>query len=202
MKIFYSAGSPFVRKVMVVAHELGCADAIERLPSAAGPVKRDETIRAENPLGQVPTFITDGGEAIFDSRVICEYLDATRGDGSLFGAGSERWSRLTMAAAADGLAGAALLARYEGFLRPEDKRWPDWVEGQLAKVRDAIGWFETRADGLGDRFDIGTISFGCALAYVDFRFADLGWRDHSPEAAAWFARFSERPSMKATEPKG
>jgi glutathione S-transferase len=78
MKIFFSPASPFVRKCMVVAHELGIADRIEKLPSAAGPVKRDATIIPKNPLGQVPTFITDDGQVLFDSRVICEYLNATQ----------------------------------------------------------------------------------------------------------------------------
>ncbi len=125
MKIFFSPASPFVRKCMVVAHELGIADRIEKLPSAAGPVKRDATIIPKNPLGQVPTFITDDGQVLFDSRVICEYLNATQ-SGKLFPAdGAARWARLTELALADGMTGAALLARYESVLRPEALRWAD-----------------------------------------------------------------------------
>jgi glutathione S-transferase len=90
MKIFFSPASPFVRKCMVIAHELGLADRIEKLPSAAGPVARDQTIIPSNPLGQVPTFITDEGQALFDSRVVCEYL-IDRGGGSFFPAGKSRW---------------------------------------------------------------------------------------------------------------
>jgi glutathione S-transferase len=118
MKIFHSPASPFVRKCMVVAHELGVADRIEKLPSAAGPVKRDATILPKNPLGQVPTFLCNDGQVLYDSRVICEYLDATH-SGALFPAdGTERWARLTELALADGMTAAALLARYETMLRP------------------------------------------------------------------------------------
>lgn len=199
MKIFHSPASPFVRKVMIVAHEVGLADRIERLPAKAGPVERDATIRAENPLGQVPTFLTDDGEALYDSRVVAEYLDDL-GGGGLFGQGAARWRNLTDAALADGMLGAALLARYERVLRPETLRWEAWTGGQLAKVADGLAAIEARAAGFGDRFDIGTIGFACALGYLDFRFPELAWRDGRPAAAAWFAAISERPSIAATVP--
>ena len=199
MKIFFSPASPYVRKVMVVAMELGLADRIEKLPSAAGPVARDATIREHNPIGQVPTFITDDGMAIYDSRVICEYLDDL-GGGSFFGKGRERWRNLTDAALGDGLMGAALLARYEGFLRPEPYRWSDWIGGQMGKITDAVDRMEAMADGLEGRLDIGIVTFACGLGYLDFRFPDHDWRAGHPKTAAWFARFAERPSMQATKP--
>lgn len=199
MKLFYSASSPFVRKVMIVAHELGLAEKIEKLPAAAGPVARDATIRAHNPIGQVPTFIADDGMVLYDSRVICEYLDAL-GHGSCFGEGAARWRNLTDAALGDGLMGAALLARYEVALRPEPLRWHDWVGGQLAKVADAVDRMEV--SDLDGRVDIGTVSFACGLGYLDFRFPDLDWRAGHPRTAAWFATFGERPSMQATVPPG
>lgn len=199
MKMFYSASSPFVRKVMIVAHELGLAEKIETLPSAAGPVERNATIRAHNPIGQVPTFIADDGTVLYDSRVICEYLDAL-GHGSFFGEGATRWRNLTDAALGDGLMGAALLARYETALRPEPLQWPDWVGAQLSKVKDAIDRMEN--SDLDGRVDIGTVSFACGLGYLDFRYADLDWRAGHPKTAAWFATFGERPSMQATMPPG
>ncbi len=199
MKIYHSPASPFVRKVMIVAREVGLADRIELLPAKAGPVDRDATIRAENPLGQVPTFATDDGAVLYDSRVIAEYLDDL-GRGGLFGTGAERWRNLTDAALADGLMGAALLARYETFLRPAEFRWPAWTDGQMGKVADALGRLEGEVAGYGARFDIGTIGFVCGLGYLDFRFPDLGWRDAHPKAAAWFAAMGERPSVKATIP--
>ncbi|BEP45316.1 glutathione S-transferase [Variovorax sp. V15] len=200
MKIFFSPASPFVRKCMVVAHELGVADRIEKLPSAAGPVKRDATIIPKNPLGQVPTFITDDGQVLFDSRVICEYLDAMQ-SGKLFpSGGKERWARLTELALADGMTGAALLARYENVLRPEELRWSDWTDGQLAKVRTGLEWLETATPAFGDRVDIGTIAFGCALGYMDFRFPSVDWRAEAPNSAKWFKAFNQRASMQATLP--
>ncbi|MGR4869334.1 glutathione S-transferase [Variovorax sp. LARHSF232] len=200
MQIFYSPASPFVRKCMVVAHELGVADRIEKLPSAAGPVKRDASILPKNPLGQVPTFLTDDGQVLFDSRVICEYLD-TAHDGHLFPAGgAARWARLTELSLADGMTSAALLARYETMLRPEALRWSDWTDGQLDKVRTGLEWLEAAAPSFGDRVDIGTIAFGCALGYMDFRFPSVDWRAQAPSSAKWFATFNQRPSMQATMP--
>ncbi len=200
MKIFYSPASPFVRKCMVVAHELGIAERIERLPSAAGPVKRDATILPTNPLGQVPTFLTDDGQALFDSRVICEYLNDQQG-GTLFPAsGQARWARLTELSLADGMTAAALLARYENVLRPQEFRWADWTDGQLAKVRTGLEWLEKEAAGFGERVDIGTIAFGCALGYMDFRFPEVDWRARAPRSAEWFEAFNRRASMQATLP--
>lgn len=201
MKLFFSPSSPFVRKVMAVARETGQADRIETVAAAAHPVNRNGDIRAENPLGQVPTLLLDDGTALYDSRVICEYLDAQAG-GALFGTGAARWRALTEQALADGALGAALLVRYEATVRPEPKRWDDWREGQMGKVRDALARFEQVLPEAGDRVDIGTIAIGCALGYLDLRFADLAWRKDHPATAEWFARFDERPSMAATRPTG
>ena len=200
MKIFYSPASPFVRKCMVAAHELGIADSIEKLPSAASPVKRDGTILPSNPLGQVPTFLCDDGQVLHDSRVICEYLNDLQ-SGALFPAtGKERWARLTELALADGMTAAALLARYETMLRPEPLRWSDWTDGQLAKVRSGLEWLEPVAPSFGDRVDIGTIAFGCTLGYMDFRFPSVDWRAAAPNTAKWFEVFNRRASMQATLP--
>ena len=201
MKIYFSPASPFVRKCMAVAHEAGLAGQIEKLPSAANPVNRDRTIIAENPLGQVPTMITDDGLALYDSRVICEYLDDL-GDAKLFpAAGPARWQALADQALADGMLGAALLARYEVSLRPEAHRWSNWIDGQMGKVADGLARFEQRAASLGDRLDIGTITLGCALGYLDFRYPDYDWRASHPGCAQWYAVFSERASMRETTPE-
>ncbi|MCJ2069466.1 glutathione S-transferase [Methylobacterium sp. J-030] len=200
MKLFYSPSSPFVRKVMIAAHELGLVDRLERQPAAAHPVKRDAAIRAENPLGQVPTLITDDGLALFDSRVICEYLDA-QGGGALFGTGATRWRNLAGAAMGDGLLNAALLARYEGAVRPEALRWSDWTDGQMSKVTDVLAVLDRTAPEFGDRVDIATITLACALGYLDFRYPSRDWRGDHPAAAAWYAAFAERPSLVATQPR-
>lgn len=200
MKILYSAASPFVRKCLVAAHELGLNDRIERVPAAAHPVQRDLTIVAKNPLGKVPTLITDDGETIFDSRVICEYLDALGGHRLIPREGPARWRVLTAQSLADGIMDAAVLTRYETALRPEALRWSDWSAGQLEKVNAALAEFERRAAHFGDRVDIALVALGAALGYLDFRFAALAWRDRHPNTAAWYQWFSGRDSMVATQP--
>lgn len=198
MKLYYSATSPFVRKVLVVAHEAGLADRIERLPSAAHPVNRDRTIVAHNALGQVPTLLLDDGRMLADSRVICEYLDDLAGGGLFPRSGEARWRALVEQTLGDGLLDAALLARYESAVRPADKLWQDWLDGQIDKMRTCLAAIEKDAPGLGERVDIGTVSYGCALGYLDLRFADLAWRATHPAAADWYAGFDQRPSMQGT----
>jgi glutathione S-transferase len=199
MKIYFSAASPFVRKVFVCAHELGLADRIEKLPSQAHPVNRDASIRRHNPLGQVPTFFNDEGDVLYDSRVICEYLNAL-GDGRLFGDGADRWRILTQAAMGDGLLGAALLSRYEVVARPAPLKWDQWEEGQFGKIVDVIDRIEHSVPDLADRIDIATVTFACGLGYLDFRFPSFDWRNGRPKTAAWFETFRQRPSMEATKP--
>jgi glutathione S-transferase len=199
MKLFYSATSPFVRKCLVSAHELGLSESLELVPAAPHPVNRDRTLVACNPLGKAPTLVADDGIVLYDSRVICEYLNAM-GDGHLLCAtGSSRWAALVDQALADGLMDAAVLTRYETAVRPANLRWGEWTAGQLEKVTCALDDVE-RNPRDGKRVDLGTIALGCALGYLDFRYASLGWRDTYPKTAAWFDQFAERDSMKATRP--
>lgn len=196
MKVYYSPFSPFVRKVLVCAAELGIE--VERLPSAANPVTRDAAIVTTNPLGKVPTLFADDGTALYDSRVICEYLDAQAGGNRLFPAsGPARWERLVEQSVADGLLDAALLMRYEEVIRPDGLRFAPWNDGQHEKVVSCLERFEAWAPGFGERVDIGTISIACGLAYLDLRFPEEPWRRHA-RLAAWYERFSERPSMLAS----
>jgi glutathione S-transferase len=200
MKIFYSATSPYVRKCLVAAHELGLRERIELVPAAPHPVNRDQTVVARNPLGKIPTLLTDEGAVLYDSRVVCEYLNMVAG-GQLFpGAGPARFTVLVEQALADGMLDAAVLVRYETFARPEQLRWPEWIAGQTEKVTSGLGEIERRAAGFGARIDIGTISIGCALGYLDLRMGSLGWRAKYPAAAAWFEGFGARESMLATHP--
>lgn len=204
MKLFHSAASPYVRMVTATAIETGQLDSIERLPSAAVPVKRDQSIVAHNPTGKVPTLLLDDGSALYDSRVICEFLDAGHPGERLFPAeGAQRWKTLTLFALAQGLLDAALLARYETAMRPEALRWDDWSTGQLAKIDSSVAELEANWIGhLTSRFDIGCIGVACALGYLDFRFGERDWRTAAPKLAAWFAEVSERPSLKETRPVG
>lgn len=198
MKLYYSPNSPYVRKVLVCAYELGLAGRIELLDSAANPVARDQAIVAHNPLGQVPTLLTDDGGILADSRVICEYLDDL-GNGALFPAGRKaRWRALADQSLADGMLVATLLTRYETFMRPEALRWPEWIAGQKEKIFSGLAYFNGVAGALAGRVDIGTITLASALSYLDLRAPDLDWRARAPALAVWYAVFEARPSMKAT----
>jgi glutathione S-transferase len=185
---------------MFIAHHLGLADRIEKLPTAANPVNRDQSILPWNPLGKVPTLITDDGAVLFDSRVICEYLNHL-GRGSFFPAdGEARWRVLTEQALADGILDAALLVRYEGNARPDNLRWPAWTAGQMEKISTGLAGFEKTLEPRTQRIDIGTVTLGCALGYLDFRFDDFGWRGKYPKLATWFETFSALPAMQSTKP--
>lgn len=201
MQLFFASTSAYVRKVMVCATVLGLADEIERLDSAAHPVMRDDRIAAFNPLAKVPALCTESGLCLYDSRVICEYLNA-RGQGDLFPQeGEARWQNLAWQALGDGLIDAALLARYEFSARPPEKQWQDWADAQLKKVAAALAAIESQVSDFSDRpEDIGLIAIGCALGYLDFRFAGLNWRAGHPLTAAWFAVFDAHPVMAATRP--
>jgi glutathione S-transferase len=111
-----------------------------------------------------------------------------------------KWTSLRLQALADGLLDAAVLLRYETHLRPENLRWNEWAAGQMGKIDDALAEMENQAGSFGDRVDIGTISIGCAVAYLDFRYNDKNWRASCPSLAAWYATFAKRPSMEATRP--
>jgi glutathione S-transferase len=200
MKLFYSATSPFVRKCLVSAQELGLRAGLELLPATPHPVNRDRSLVARNPLGQVPTLVTDDGVVLYDSRVICEYLDHLSGGRLIPASGAARWDALVDQSLADGILDAAVLSRYETAARPEGLRWPEWIGGQIDKVTCSLAEIERRAPGFGDRVDVGTIALACALGYLDFRFAALAWRSGHPHAGAWYSKFAGRDSMVATRP--
>jgi glutathione S-transferase len=200
MKLRYSPASPYVRKVMIVALEGGLAERIEKVPTAVAPVKTNDALQAENPLVKLPSLTTDAGETLYDSPVICEYLDSLHNSAPIFPApGPVRWTALRRQALGDGILDAAILIRYE-TTRPKELQWTDWVDDQMRKVRGALDALE--GERLSDGFDIGTLTIGCALGYLDFRFPTEDWRKTRPKLAAWFAEISRRPSMKATEPQG
>ena len=203
MKLRYSPASPYVRKVNVVALETGLDGRLERVPTSVSPIKPDAGYQKEsNPLAKVPAVVLDNGEALFDSPVICEYLDSLHGGAKMFPpAGPARWTALRRQATGDGVLDAAILMRYE-LLRPEAMRWAAWTQGQMAKVHGGLAALEAEADSLGATVDIGTISIGCALGYLDFRFASENWRAKHPKLATWYEGFAKRPSMTATAPKG
>jgi glutathione S-transferase len=199
MKLHYSLASPFVRKVIAVAIETGLDGRLERAQLTTTPVKPDADLIRDNPLGKIPCLVTDEGAVLYDSRVICEYLDSLHDGPKMFpGPGPGRWTALRRQAEGDGIMDAAVLARYETFVRPQEHRWGEWLEGQRQKFRRALDALE--AAELGATVDIGTITIGCALGYLDFRYGDEDWRATRPKLAAWFEWFGKRPSMARTAP--
>jgi glutathione S-transferase len=203
MKLRYSPTSPYVRKVMVVALETGLAERIERIATTVAPTKPNEEVARENPLVKVPALTTDDGLVLYDSPVICEYLDTQHGGAKLFPAsGKARWMALRQQALGDGILDAAILGRYE-ILRPKENQWQDWIDAQLRKVRGALAALEMEVEAgeLGGPLTIGLITVGCALGYLDFRYASEDWRSRQRRLAVWFDEFSQRKSMQLTVPK-
>jgi glutathione S-transferase len=203
MKLRYSPASPYVRKVMVLAYETGLEPKLERIATTVLPVKENAELSRENPLVKVPTLVTDDGQVLFDSPVICEYLDSLHGGAKLFPpSGAPRWTALRLQALGDGILDAALLARYEKAVRPQELLWADWVDGQMRKIRHGLDALEANIGELAGAPTIGIIAVACALGYLDFRFADENWRAARPKLAGWYADFAQRPSMQATVPQG
>lgn len=199
MKLRTSATSPYVRKVWLVAFEAGLADRIEAVPTNVWDPATD--VARDNPLGKVPALITDGGEAIYDSPVICEYLDSLHDGQKLIpGGGGTRWTQKRLEALSDGILDALLAKRAETMMRPEDKRWSVWIERQEAAVRRGLAQLEEEVATWGDTFQIGQIAVVAVLGYLDFRFPEASWRETHPALAAWYAVQSNRPSVAATVP--
>ncbi len=203
MKLFHSPTSPYVRKVMVTAIEKGLDGQIEKIPTSASPIKREGELPVRNPLGKVPCLITDDGRALFDSPVICAYLDGLKSPPLIPADAKGRFDCMTLEALADGFLDAGILLRYEGALRPEDKRWPEWIDGQMAKITGAMDALETTyAAQLSGPLTVGQIAVGCALGWFDFRYGHVDWRSPRPKLAAFAKAFGARPSMTATVPVG
>lgn len=202
MRLHSNPASPFGRKVKVLAMEAGLFDALEVHTVQTSAVGPDPSLVADNPLGKIPCLVLEDGTALYDSRVICEYLDGLHAGPAFFPpSGSARWTALRVQALADGIMDAALLARYETFLRPEANRWPAWIDGQLDKVVRSLDRIEVvELANFKDSLDIGTLSAACALGYIDFRFPGLEWRNTRPGIAVWYETFAARPSMQATWP--
>jgi glutathione S-transferase len=208
MKLRHSPTSPFVRKVMVAAYELGLADKIERIPTRVQPTQRNDDVVRDNPLVKIPALATDDGVVIYDSPVICEYLDTLAGGGKLFPReGKPRWLALRQQALGDGILDAGILARYEQ-LRPREFQWQEWVDAQMRKVRGALSALEMECESSdlaapaeNEPAPIGQIAIGCALGWLDFRYPNEVWRERHRRLGAWYDGFARRRSMQETVPK-
>lgn len=198
MKLRYSPTSPYVRKVLVLAIETGLDSRIERIPT--NPWAEDAALSKDNPLHKVPTLTTDDGLVLYDSPVICEYLDSLHSGTRVFPiAGKARWLALRQQALGDGILDAAVLRRLEGQ-RPAVERSEKWETLQRETVRRGLDALEQEAGAWDGRLQIGQVAVACALGYLDFRFGAETWRAGRPILAAWYERFAARESMIATGP--
>jgi glutathione S-transferase len=200
MKLAFSAASPYVRKVMIVAHETGLAGRIETVPTPVRPDQPNLAYGATNPLMKVPALTTDGGEVLYDSRVICAYLDTLHTGRRLIPeSGGARWKALRLEAHGDGMTDAALLVRYESFLRPENLRWKEWIDGQTLKVTQALDQLEGDIDQLSGDLTIGHVAVASGIGWMLFRDIVDVFKGR-PKLKAWYEKLSERPSLKASVP--
>ena len=196
MKLHWSPRSPYVRKVMACAIELGVADKLEKVRSVVAMGAPNFDVLRANPLGRIPTLVTDDGQVLFDSLVICEYLDGLAG-GKLF---KGRIQALRWHALGDGMLDTCILWRNERD-KPAARQTPEWLGNFELKIRNSLDFLEHETGNLEKvELGIGHVTIACALGYLDFRFSDLHWRESRPQIAAWFERFAARPSMRETEP--
>ena len=199
MKLISSGTSPFVRKVHVLLHETGQMDDLEFVIAPTSPFDTAPEVASANPLGKIPALIRDEGPTIYDSRVICRYLD-DRAQSNLYPQG-RLWETLTLEATADGIMEAAILMLYEHKLRPAEAVLETWVDAQWDKIARAVDALNARwISHLRGPLDMGQIAVGCALAYLDFRHDARGWRKGNDALDDWFALFAQRDSMQATQP--
>ncbi len=198
MKLFWSSRSPFVRKVMIVAHEVGIASRIERVRMVVHPARPNAEVMAFHPLSKIPALVLGDGQAVHDSRVICEFLDAEFGQGTLVPAsGVARWRVLTRHSTVDAMIETCVMWNGERN-KPDGRRDDDIVRASSLRVTSGLDALE-RDDGFHEgELTLAHVAAASALAYVDFRFGTFGWREGRPRLAAWFEDFSRRASFVET----
>jgi glutathione S-transferase len=202
MKLYYTSTSPYVRKVMVAAHETGLIDRIETIFLRPTPVKADPVLSKDNPLSKIPALLEEGKPALYDSPVICEYLDGLHGNKKLIpAAGPERWRVLRTQALTDGILEAAILVFYEVTHRPSELHWSAWLDGQREKVQQGLDALEREVDHFGSDVDLAQVCAGITLGWLEFRNVVGDIRPNRPKLFAWYDAFRKRPGMVATEPK-
>jgi glutathione S-transferase len=199
MKLHWSPRSPFVRKVMIVAHECGIADRITCVRTVVETAKPHAELMKDNPLSKIPTLVLDDGMVLYDSPVICEYLDSLDGAPKLFPQKPKaRITALCRQALGDGFLDLLVLTRNERQrAAPSDLH----LASAVARKAGVLDHLEREAESLTTSpFGIGHIAIGCALSYLDFRYADEDWRKKHLHIANWHASFAARPSVRATQP--
>ncbi|HEY5804697.1 MAG TPA: glutathione S-transferase family protein [Lysobacter sp.] len=200
MQLLYQTHSPYARKALVFAHEVGLASSIEVVHHETSPTRRNEAVFARNPLGKVPVLLRGERPALFDSDVICAYLDTLHTGPRLIPAdGEARWHALRVQAVAQGLADAGIAVRWETVRRPAELRYPPLRDGHVAKLESSYDWLERELDT--DALHVGHVALATALDWLAFRQLPR-FRDGRPRLSAWFDAFRARPSMQATPLSG
>lgn len=204
MILRFSPSSPFVRKVRIAAALLDLDNEITL--ERADTTDPNDSLRKTNPLGKIPVLILEDGSAVYDSRVILDYLDERAGGGKIVPRqGPQRLAALRLQALCDGILDASILTVYEGRFRKPEMHEPKWLELQAGKISRALAVLEAAppSPGAGQSLpDVGQITLACALGYRDFRFGD-GWRGEHPRLVTWLDSFAARvPAFAATKPAG
>jgi glutathione S-transferase len=201
MKLFFTPTSPYVRKVLVAARELGVDDRIETTLLRPVPIKANPELSRTNPLNKIPALVLDDGSALYDSPVICDYLESLQTARRLVPQkGPDRWRILRTQALCDGILEAGVLVFYERAQRPTELHWEAWLAGQSEKVLQGLDTLEAEAAHFGGEIDLAQICAGVTVGWLEFRKPVGDIRKGRPRLSAWYETFRERPSMKATEP--
>lgn len=201
MKLLYQTHSPYARKALVFAHEAGLADRIEVVHHETSPTQRNEQVFAENPLGKVPVLIRPERSPLFDSDIICAYLDTLHDGRRLVPVdGEPRWQALRVQAIAQGLCDAGIAVRWETVRRPEALRYPPLRDGYIGKLVASYDWLERELD-VDSPMHVGHVALATALSWLEFRELP-DFRRNRPRLTAWFDAFRTRPSMLATPLSG
>ena len=199
MKLLYQTHSPYARKVLVAAHEMGLQDELEVIHHETSPTRRNEEVFALNPLGKVPVLICNDSSVLYDSNVICEYLDGLHLNTKLIPIErAARFQALKGQALAQGIADAGIAARWEAVRRPAALRWPQMHSGQIQKIAAACDTLETSASVmLTGTVDISAVALATALSWIEFRQV-YDFLNGRPRLARWYQTLGARASMRVT----
>ena len=202
LKLFYSDRSPYVRKVMVTLHEVNLFENVEIVGVRTNPLGVVEDLVDVSPLGKIPTLVLPDGTTIFDSRVICSYLSSIGKSDLYLAKENLKWSIKTAEANFDGILDAALLMVYEHRYRQDIYQSAEWLENLWKKIERTLDFYNNSSSKiLSGSLNMGQISLGCALGYLDYRHNNRNWRAKNQNLRDWFAEFSERLSMRNTIPR-
>ena len=201
MKLAFSQGSPFARKVRIAAIELGLIDTIELVTTVVAPGQPNPEYSKIYPMKKLPALILGNGDVVVDSYVIVEYLDELAGGGKLIPAsGPTRWKVKSDHSMLQAMLDSMLLCRYENMVRPQGLQWQAWSDDHWNRAWTGMAHFEKQPDMLSRPLDISQIALVCVLGYADYRFADCGWRKAYPNLDAFHEKMLQRPSVKISVP--